>query len=190
MARNAVKMSEDEFKDLLISFASKIITDDNGETIDFTIEEIENDNKHAEMSRLDGYLYAILPYGDDRSGLATIMKDLSKVHFDWENFDCASDEIGNDGLGFWTTQSGVPVLGCRAGGDWEWPVHFVLYPESKTSIRAYLPKEGNTWNFKSKTAFGSEEEKGFERDEDADGEGPDLDVQTYKDAINKRLKAK
>jgi len=49
------------------------------------------------------------------------------------------------------------VLFINAGGDWEFPICFVLYWDGK-KMRAYIPSEGNCWNKQEKCAFGSEED--------------------------------
>lgn len=79
-----------------------------------------------------------------------LKKDLSKIKFDKENynlgqFDCVGDFVFRWG---------------QAGGDWEYPVHFIVYYDGK-DIRGYIPKHGNTWCWTTKQAFGNEEEKEF-----------------------------
>ena len=75
------------------------------------------------------------------------------------------------------------------GGDWEDPVYFVLYPETATTIRAYMPKDGNTWDIKSKSAWGSHYD---ENDDDFDpDENPrKVDVVAFRADVEKRLTAK
>ena len=85
-------------------------------------------------------------------------KDL-KVEFDFENFDCDDDDL----LGYHTLDNGLTFLGCSAGGDWETPVFFIIYFDGK-KLRAYVPKKGNTWNKKTKQAYGNEEEEETEMD--------------------------
>lgn len=53
-----------------------------------------------------------------------------------------------DGLSFW---------GCFAGGDWESSVYFIIYFDGK-DLRAYVPKDGNAWNTKTKKAYGNDDE--------------------------------
>ena len=55
----------------------------------------------------------------------------------------------------------------NAGGDWEFPVCFVMYWDGK-ELRAYIPKDGNAWNKKQKTAYGSEED--MDEDYEVDSE--------------------
>lgn len=99
----------------------------------------------------------------------TIVKDLAKVNFDFENYDIGNadymynkyptDHQGFVGYpcGFETLESGLPILFVNAGGDWEYPICFCIYWDGK-KLRAYIPSDGNIWNKKEKCAFGSEEE--------------------------------
>lgn len=53
----------------------------------------------------------------------------------------------------------IPAVGCYAGGDWEFPVFFLIFlEEDGKTLRAYIPKEGNIWNYDSKEAFGNNED--------------------------------
>ncbi len=102
-----------------------------------------------------------------------VEKDLSKVIFDQEN--CDTEPLGilsgmDSLLGFHTLENGLTYLGVRAGGDWEEPLFYIIYWDGK-KLRAYIPKDGNTWNQQTKTAYGSEEEA----DDQYDGEEPDWD---------------
>jgi hypothetical protein len=91
--------------------------------------------------------------------------DLAKVNFDFENFDFdnSEEELGSPSfLGsrkFWTRSplTCFSFIGCYAGGDWEWPINFIIYldKDGKT-FRAYIPKEGNAWNYDTKQAFGND----------------------------------
>lgn len=49
--------------------------------------------------------------------------------------------------------NGFTFLGCAAGGDWEYPVHFAIYYDGK-SLRGYVPRYCNSYNLKTKQAFG------------------------------------
>ncbi len=100
-------------------------------------------------------------YISDITNDSTIEKDLKKVDFDWENYytpeyphyNADSPEI----VGFHTLDNGLTFLGMWAGGDWEWPVFFILYWDG-THVRAYIPKDGNTYNRRNKKAYGNDEE--------------------------------
>ncbi len=84
---------------------------------------------------------------------STIMKDLSKIWFDFENFEAEHEP--NTLIGMNTLSNGLTFCGCIAGGDWEEPVFFIIYCDGK-SLRAYIPVHGNCINLDFKTAFGSE----------------------------------
>lgn len=94
--------------------------------------------------------------------------DISKVNFDFENFECDHlEERLGDAMGFlgmrkfWTRSplTCFSYIGCYAGGDWEYPVSFLVYldKDGKT-FRGYIPKEGNVWNYDTKQAFGNDED--------------------------------
>lgn len=87
-----------------------------------------------------------------------IQSDLSKVDFDFENCDTSRDYSSYEGLmGIRTLSNGMTYLGCAAGGDWEYPVFFIIYWNG-VSLRAYIPKHGNVYNYDTKTAIGNDEE--------------------------------
>lgn len=74
-----------------------------------------------------------------------------KVMFDFENIE--EEESG-------TLSCGVPWVLYFAGGDWEEPVYFFLYPDGKTgNPRMYIPTRGNIFHKGLKVAYGSIEEK-------------------------------
>lgn len=94
-----------------------------------------------------------------------VSDDLCEVIFNYENvyFDNDFHVDGDVTLGFKTIDDLTILVGC-AGGDWESPVIFCFYIDDKGNIRGYIPKEGNTYNTKWDTAYGSE------------GENPDCDI--------------
>ena len=87
----------------------------------------------------------------------SIAKDLQKVNFDFENwgFHTETGEVASSDF--------IPVkLGnltcflCYAGGDWEYPVSFIIYlDKNRKTFRAYIPKEGNAWNYDTAEAIGN-----------------------------------
>ena len=90
---------------------------------------------------------------------AQVMKDLRKVDFSTENLEWLPGEAyGNVGgiCGFQTLPNGLTYLGVTAGGDWESPLFFIIYHDGQ-KLRAYIPKDGNTWNLKTKMAYGNAE---------------------------------
>ena len=92
-----------------------------------------------------------------------IFKDISKVDFSLENFMCrdigAPNTSGN-WEGFHTLPTGLAFLGCRAGGDWEYPVNFAIYYDGK-DLRGYIPRYHNSYNLKTKAAFGNDYEMDY-----------------------------
>lgn len=86
-------------------------------------------------------------------------KDI-KVEFDCENFEFCEDHYNENlaGLtGIVTLENGLTLVGFTAGGDWEYPVYFIVYWDGK-KLRGYVPTEGNPWNTDTKQAFGNDEE--------------------------------
>lgn len=92
--------------------------------------------------------------------------DIEKVEFDFENFtdDHLEEDIGRamGWLGFrkfWTRPlTCFSFIGCNAGGDWEYPISFLIYiDQDGKTFRGYIPKEGNVWNYDTKQAFGNDE---------------------------------
>ncbi len=193
MSRKAVQMSQAEFETLLESWIRKIAQQQaavQGEEPETEQERAERLTQEAQDSAKYGIMYpwdmkihnALMACVELDN---VIIKDLSKVNFDWEN--CGCDLNASDPCGFWTTHSGVPTLGCYAGGDWEDPVYFVLYPESNTSIRAYMPKSGNTWGLATKAAWGS---GGSPEEEEGEDNPRKEDVAAFRADVAARIQAK
>jgi hypothetical protein len=84
--------------------------------------------------------------------LPQIKKDLAKVEFDFENWDC--DNGCKYINGFHVAPNGLPYWGDCAGGDWEIPIFYIIYWDGK-KLRAYIPTEGNPWNTDTKSAYGN-----------------------------------
>ena len=111
------------------------------------------------------------PYKFDRLG-KKFEADIAKVKFDFENFEFnhLEEEMGRaDGIlgfrKFWTRSplTCFSFIGCSSGGDWQQPIKFIIYlDQDGKTFRAYIPKEGNVWNYDTKEAIGD--------DEDADSE--------------------
>ena len=107
-------------------------------------------------------------------------KDVQKIDFDFEN-----SEISNEGEK--ALPDGTRIIWAYAGGDWEYPVYFVLYLDPDNHIRAYVPKDGNTYCHKCKCAWGTcecNDEKDSEDHLNDDDYGPDFDAM-YKDVCNR-----
>jgi len=171
----AARMSKEEFIQILFDWAKLSIDIDGGDyPNDWTGDEGYDD--------LDGYISNALVQGYNVIN-SVVLDDLKKVQFNWENFGSKFDpEYPNDPLGLWITSEGVPVLGCCAYGDWERPVFFVLYPDKDKTVRAYIPKAGNTWNTETKSAYGN--------NPDIDGSErtwPRTNIAIYKADVDKRL---
>ena len=124
MSRKAIQMSQAEFETLLESWIRKIAQQQAAAEG----EEPETDQERAErltQEAQDSAKYGIMYPWDMKIHTAlmasvelenVIIKDLSKVNFDWEN--CGCDLANNGPCGFWMTSTGVPMLGCYAGLSW------------------------------------------------------------------------
>lgn len=112
----------------------------------------------------------------------SIYKDISKITFDLENFTFGDFD---DHLKFETLENGLSVFWCCAGGDWETPVHFIIYHDGQR-FRGYVPTNGNTFHKKSKCAYGSIPEEYNIEDE----VGPEPNYNLMKEDIINRIKFK
>ena len=87
-------------------------------------------------------------------------KDLSKVNFDWENwtsFNSREPFANYPFVGYKELAPGFHTFFMQAGGDWEFPVCFILY-WGEGVLRGYIPTAGNAWNITEKCAYGSEDD--------------------------------
>lgn len=93
---------------------------------------------------------------DFRELSAILAKDLGKVEYDSENHIYNPNDLPEwqNLIGYHTLPNGLTYLGVIAGGDSESPIFFAVYWDGQ-SLRAYIPKEGNLWNPKTKAPFGS-----------------------------------
>ncbi len=106
------------------------------------------------------------PAPEDFSDVDGIHEGLRRIDFTLENFECKPRDYGPDD---WKNVLGprmfgsVPGIGCYGGGDWEEAVLFIVYlaADGKT-LCTYVPKEGNTWNYQTNSAFGNDEEQDVE----------------------------
>ena len=105
--------------------------------------------------------------------------DLGKISFDWENWDDGNLKDRTKDNGFETLPNGLPILWMWAGGDWEFPVTFVLYWDGK-GLRAYIPEEGNVYNKERKSDYGNNDEE--------EGEAQDFDYDKMRLDIMNRIK--
>ncbi|MFA5071067.1 MAG: hypothetical protein WC511_01700 [Candidatus Pacearchaeota archaeon] len=89
--------------------------------------------------------------------LLTISPRDMTVNFDCENVSLEPFYKMTSYRGkFHTLESGLTFLGVFAGGDWEFPVFFIIYWDG-TILRAYIPSEGNPYNKQTKCAFGNDD---------------------------------
>lgn len=98
----------------------------------------------------------------DLGEIGKIGKDISKVRFDFENCNYDTPSLGDGLTGLrrvYVDGGYLSFIGVSAGGDWEYPVFFIIYldKDGKT-FRAFVPKEGNTWNYDTNEALGNDEE--------------------------------
>ena len=82
--------------------------------------------------------------------LPIVEKDWAKIDFSTENLLLKTTD---------TTPDGIAYLDLRVGGDWETPLQAIVYFDGKT-MRGYIPKTGNTYNHKTKAAFGNDDTDG------------------------------
>lgn len=108
---------------------------------------------------------------------AQVNQDVSTIVFDFENVLTAYDNDRMDRMssfrGIHEGPGGLVYYGLEAGGDWEWPVAFILYFD-ETGLRAYVPEQGNAFNKKTRTAYGSEDESRVVADEEPCDDAGDL----------------
>ena len=77
----------------------------------------------------------------------------------YRNFDPKYESKKTDSdypYGYEVLENGMPCLFVQAGGDWEFPICFVIYYDG-SKLRGYIPSDGNLWNRKFKSAFGNDE---------------------------------
>lgn len=179
-------------------------------------------SRHSKMISLDDFKKIVKEklFTEDSEGEikfpydlpSKIEADLKKVMFDFENYyvgdadpnyDKKYDDEHTDGgrYGYKLLRNKMPVLVCGAGGDWEYPVAFIIYYSSAKELRAYIPEEGNTYDKKYKTAYGSQAETSLWEKEYGhisildqppadDGEDRSMDWIAMEDDIISRIKIK
>lgn len=107
-----------------------------------------NIESHLEELNLSGYYKGI-------RGLVKatpkMEKDLNKVKFSWENVTYETNSKMHTG---YHSIGDLNFLGVSAGGDWEMGLYFIIYDDGE-SLRAYIPKEGNNWNLRTKRVYGN-----------------------------------
>lgn len=181
MSRYYVEISMDEFKEKLLKLCKKPI-----EMVDYDYSDNvspEDDKVLSIDQKFKFNLPQVLAFDP------TIMDDTRKIQFDRENYECFGSKYP---LGFRTLPNGMNFVGCMAGGDWEYPVHYVVYWDGK-KIRGYVPTNGNTFNVKTKTAYGSEQDSdefNEDFDFDADVATENIDYKIDKNAFEADIMAR
>ena len=140
MSRNFVDITIDDLKDKILSAYNKRAKSCDENTV---LSPFTNESDY-----LDGLIFSKIN--------SKLNKDLSKIEFDWENFDYGPFSPDSKHLGFHTLPSGLTCLICSAGGDWETPVNFAIYWDGK-DIRGYIPTGGNPFNRTTKQAYGNDD---------------------------------
>ena len=131
-----------------------------------TFEPISTDELKA---KIEYFLNDKLSYDNIGNLIEEVSSDLG-VEFDTENIewkkidpktqwdqgpdDTKYFEDQNTILGYCTLPNGFSFLGICGGGDWEVPVHFIIYWDG-LELRAYVPKNGNFYNTDTKKAYGN-----------------------------------
>lgn len=127
MPRYAPKMSVNDLKFKLSTYAKKNFDEDETEIDDF--DDIDE----------------IIVAGMMSHQFIKVHDDVQKIRFDYENVYVEK---------YLELSSGVPIALVLAGGDWESPVLFALYYDGNT-FRGYVPTEGNVFNRTLKQAYGN-----------------------------------
>lgn len=130
MPRYAPAMSQSDLRQILI---------DKAIANDFVEDYGEIDPANPQMWRI---VHMLL-----EESLPEVEKDWSKIDFSTENLDVTGEL---------TTPAGVPYIRLRTGGDWESPLVAIIYFDGR-KLRGYVPKDGNTYNHRTKAAFGNDE---------------------------------
>ena len=131
MPRYAPAMSQSDLRQILVDLAV---------STDYVEEYGDLDPANPEMWRVVDML---------------LMEELvPQVEMDWSKIDFSTENL--DVTGELSTPDGVPYIRLRTGGDWESPLVAIIYFDGK-KLRGYVPKDGNTYNHRTKKAFGNDE---------------------------------
>ena len=133
--RSAVKMSTDDFFKELKKFNEKYADDYEREHL--------TDNIKKQMWTTIHIIRRMCCDKKDN----WIKKDFKNIKFDWENFDYIGDVRAT---------KGVPYYLCRANGDWETGIYFMVYYDGH-KIRVYVPTVGNPYRLDIRQALGNDE---------------------------------
>jgi hypothetical protein len=87
-----------------------------------------------------------------------LRSDLSRIRFNTENTEHSGHyRFFPDFLGVKALDNGTPYLAMSSGGDWEFPLCYVVYWDGE-QLRGHIPKEGNIYNKTHNAAFGNQDE--------------------------------
>ena len=89
-----------------------------------------------------------------------ISKDISDVEFGTDEFFYDPEDANvseKELLGYNQMDNGLSYIGLLVGDKWEQDLFLIIYYDGD-SLRAYVPKEGNTFNCVLATAFGYEDQ--------------------------------
>lgn len=152
MPRYSIKMTRDEFEQKFVervkASVAKFGTNNEWEFGIPSQDTITLENIYHRSPQL---IYNLLN--------SKISKDISKIGFDFENWDWDGNMFaGNVMMGIQTLDNGFTFQGISAGGDWELPVYSIIYYDGK-EFRGYVPEDGNVFNPKTRMAWGNEEDE-------------------------------
>jgi hypothetical protein len=121
------------------------------------------------------------------TNVQSVINDIKKIEVDCENvlgddYDLEELDYSEDGFsyGYDTLSSGVVVRWFKIGGDWEIPVGVCLYVGDDSRLRAYIPKDGNVYNKRLKSAYGN-------NDDGEDHMEDEFDMDAMRNAASKRI---
>ena len=141
-------------------------------------------NDYKEL--IDAYVDIRVSYDDT----APAHKDVQKINFDFENSSATDEFYDKDIDKHSQLTDGTAIVWAFAGGDWEYPVHFVLYLDPKNKIRAYIPSDGNVYCHKCKCAYGTcecdDQQEKFNNDYYTDN----LNFHAMMEDVNNRIETK
>jgi hypothetical protein len=117
-----------------------------------------------------------VPTGSYQKVSDQLRADLTSVRFNTENTEYSGHYRGfRDFLGVKTLENGTPYLALSSGGDWEFPLCYVIYWDGD-KLRGHIPEQGNVYNRTNKAAFGNldEDEEATEIKQQLEERGIDL----------------
>ena len=167
MARFAKKGSTKT--DILEQMFKEIHNHEDAEDYSVGDKDLNEYTQFSEISPTD-YEELIHAYVEIRvayDASAPANKDVKKIDFDFENSGASTEFYDKDIDKYSQLTDGTAIVWAYAGGDWEFPVNFILYLDPKNKIRAYIPSDGNVYCHKCKCAYGTckcEDEPEFDDD--------------------------